>query len=631
MPHPTVQMGKKKNPLKRVLSKLKNIHMSPPENGPLLPQKVQHTENPCLKRMKESLRFEVSIPNYVKLRNKVNLDCEPQENCKSKEHLQSLISKEEYHNACLFIHDVEQNEKCNGSELYEVLAEEMWKCVTQALDGDSSQTVALQSISQCIQWAKQQHCSKGPDWSPQMWLHDIKTLFEYDIKKHNEKLELERGLDQYLEDLEKNLSETILRLEHFPEVLTAAYLKCLHVELFQQLTSLVDKKLKYEDHVLLFKWAHKEHRRLCKCRVGSEDFDHMLLGNWFLNSGDRIASTGRDAMYRTLVEILQSEIVWHSYPGGEVRYYFTDVLQEGTRICKAVEDLGDTLVSKLQSLFWEEFLHFVTRYKTFLTEKLSGSSSENGICVGIRIVKNCSILRNTMNNFDLAPRDPEIQRIQTLLGDCENQGIELVLINLKPSLKEAFQNYFKKSCNEYEIVLRHLKRTLIKEDIQNDQKMVTLIHHRLVVLFIQSFFKCSKKLSRQNSGEIFSNGRKKLLDFFSDMVLDDYLLPSDPLDFISEMLTANDHTSLHTTTVFFIDKHQDLREEHLSAILTIKGNLSTKEKEDLLYYIRNRQTDRHRNKLCFFEDCMRELHTLSYYVLSASPVNRLRNVRAPHP
>ncbi|XP_073425798.1 uncharacterized protein [Dendrobates tinctorius] len=600
MPHPNMQMGKKKNPIKRVLSKLKKIHASHPENGPLLPQKGQHKENPCLKKFKESFRFDVPVPNYVKLRNKVNLVSEPPGNCKSKEHLKSLIGKQEYYDACLFIHDVEQNGKCDGSQLYEAVAQEMWRCLTLALDGDSDQTVTLQSISQCIQWAKQQQCNKGPDWSPQMWVNHIESLFENYVKKHNAKLDLESGLGQYLEELEKNLSEVILRLEHFPEVLTALHLKCLHIELFKQLTSLVDKKLKYEDHVLLFKWAHKEHRRLCKCRVGSEDFDHMLFGNWFYKSGDKIAATGREAMYRTLVEILQSEIVWNSYPGLEVQYYFADVLQELTRISKAVEDLGDTLVSRLQSLVWEEFLHFVTRYKSFLMEKLGGPSSENGICVGIRIVKNCSILQNTMNNLGAA-QDPEIQRIQKLLGQCEHKGIDLVLSNLKPSLKEAFQNYFKKSCNEYETVLQCLKRALIKEDIHHDQKMVTLIHHWLVVLFIQSFLQCSKNLSRQNSGEIFSNGRKKLLDFFSDMVSDNYLLPSDPLDFIFEMLTANDFASLHMTTVFFIEKHQDLREEHLSAILNIKGNLSTKEKKDLLYYIRNRQTDRHQNKLCFFE------------------------------
>ncbi|XP_066461911.1 uncharacterized protein [Eleutherodactylus coqui] len=567
MPHPAVQMGKKKNPIKKVLDKLKNIHMSHPEAGPLLPHKGQPKENPSLKKLKKSLKFEVQITNYVKLKNKVNL-CEPQEHCKSKEEqFKSLMGKKEYYNACLFIHDVEQNGKVDVNALYEVVAQEMWVSLTLALDGDHNQAVSLQSISECIQWAKQQKCNKGPDWGPQEWANVLETLFENDIKKYNPQFELKKGLNHYLLGLEKNSSEIITRMQQFPEVLTAAYLKCLHVALLNQLKLfLADKKMKFEDHVLLFKWAHKEHRRLCICRVGSEDFDHMLFGNWFLDSGNKIASTGRDAIYRTLVELLQSEIVWNSYPRGEVRYYFTDVLEEATKMCKAVEDLGDTLVSRLQSLFWEEFLHFVTRYEIFLTEKLGGQISENGVCVGIRIVKNCGILRNAMNNLGAAAQDPAIQEIEKLIGQCEDKGIGLVLNNLKPSLKEAFKNYFNKNSNEYENILRSLKCTLVKEDIQNDQ------------------------------------------------LSDDYLLPSNPFDFISEILTANDYESLRTTTVFFIDKHQDVREEHLNAILNIRGNLSNNEKEDLLYYIRNREMDRDQSKLCFFESVQVDSRKLKFFM-----------------
>ncbi|XP_040268319.1 uncharacterized protein LOC120982326 [Bufo bufo] len=615
MPHPTVQMSKKRNPIKTVLSKLKNINVSPPEAGPLLPNKGQPKDKPCLKKLRESLKFEVPITSYVKLKNKVNLVCDPRENCKSGEdQFKSLMSKNEYYEACLLIHDVEQSGKLDGSKLYEIIAQRMWTSLSLALDGDPNQTEGLRTISQCIQWAKEQNWSKGPDWSPQEWDNEVESLFDSDIRKHSPKAELDKGLDHYLEELEKNISEVIRRLEQFPEVLTAAYLKRLHAELLNQLTSLLDKKLKYDDHVLLFRWTHKEHRRLCMCRVGSEDFDHMLFGNWFLDSGNKIASSGREAIYRTFVEILQSEIVWNSYPESEVRYYFTDILEEGTRTCRAVEDLGDTLVSRLQSLLWEEILHFVTRYTAFLTEKVAGAASKNGICVGIRIVKNCCILRSTMENLGGVPQDMEIRGIQSLLGQCENKGTDLVLSNLKPSLKEAFQNYFKKNCNEYENVLRRLKCTFMKENIQNDQTLVTLIHHRLVVLFIQSFFKCSKKLSNQNTGEMFSKGSRILQDCFSDMVSDHCLLSSNPLDFISEMLTANDSQSLHTTTIFFVDKHQDLREEHLNAILNIKGNLSSKEKEDLLYYIRNREMDRHQHMLCYFDSIQVDKSKLKYFM-----------------
>ncbi|XP_071970274.1 uncharacterized protein [Engystomops pustulosus] len=615
MQHSTVQMGKKKNSFKKVLSKLKNIRVSHPENNPLLPNKGQPKENTHLKKIKERLTFEVPITNYVKLKNKVKLVSEPQENCKSKEEqFKSLMDTNKYYNACLLIHDVEQNGKLDGSELYEVVAQDMWRSLTLALDGDPNQTVNLQSISQCITWARQQNCNKDPEWSPHEWGKELENVFENDMKKHSPKFELDKGVGQYLLELEKNITEIILRLEQYPEVLAVTYMKCLHVDLFDQLKCLIDKNQKFEDHVLLFQWAHKEHRRLCKYQVGSEDFDHMLFGNWFLDSGNKIASTGREAMYRTLLEILQSEIVWNSYPKEEVRYYFTDVLEEGTKFCKTVEDLGFTLVSRLQSLFLEEFLHFLTRYKVFLTEKLGGVISGNGICVGIRILKNCSILRHTINDFHGALKDLQIQEIQSILWQCENKGIDLVLSSMKPSLKEAFKNYFKKNCNQYENVLRNLKCALINVDIQNEPKLVTLLHHRLVVLFIQSFFKCSKKLSGQNTGEIFSKGSKKLLEFFSDMISTEYLLPSSPLNFISDILTTKDSKSLHTTTVFFIKEHQDLREEHLKALLNIRGNLSSNEKEDILYYKRNSEISCDQNKLGFFEDIHVDKSKMKYFL-----------------
>ncbi|XP_075139523.1 uncharacterized protein LOC142214475 [Leptodactylus fuscus] len=350
----------------------------------------------------------------------------------------------------------------------------MWKSLTLALDDDHNQTVSLQPLSECIQWVKQQRCNKGPEWSPGDWGNEIESLFENHIKKHNPKFDLKKGLNQCLVELHENISESLRRREQFPEILTAVYLKCLHNELFNHLKSLVNENLQYEDHVLLYKWAHKEHSRLCVHRVGSEDFDHLQYGNWFLDSGNKIASTGRNAMYKTLVEILQSEIVWNSYPKEKVPYYFSDVLEEGTKICKAVEDLGHSLVCRLQSLFWEEFLHFVTRYEAFLTEKLAGLITENGICIGIRIVKNCCILRNTIQNLGAEPQNLEIQGIRSLLGQCEKEGVDLILSSLKPSLKETFQNYFKNNCIEYENVLKNIKTMLIKEGIHNDQNKLTI-------------------------------------------------------------------------------------------------------------------------------------------------------------
>ncbi|CAI9549034.1 unnamed protein product, partial [Staurois parvus] len=102
--------------------------------------------------------------------------------------------------------------------------------------------------------------------------------------------------------------------------------------------------------------------------------------------------------------------------------------------------------------------------------------------------------------------------------------------------------------------------------------------------------------------ETFIQGSKKLKEFFTELVSDKDQLGDDPLEYMMQMLTANDFNSLLITTIYFLDEHQDLRKEHVMAILKIKGDVKHKEKKDLLIYIKNRKTLFGENRLKFFED-----------------------------
>ncbi|XP_075049409.1 uncharacterized protein LOC142109209 [Mixophyes fleayi] len=591
----TVQMASKKSSIKKWWKKKsqgrKSTHA---ENVHLLPDKPPK-ENDILMRIKEDLK------DLVKPKRK--LDFIPEQRKSTEKNFKGLMAKMQLYDACLFIYNLEQKDALDGSEFYKEIAEKMWGAVIQELDGDHDQSVGLQSVSDCIKWAKLERANNDSDWIPQGWPKDIKMLFENYIIKHFPKFVHKKtdkgGLDSDLAELKEKISEMIIKLDLLPTELSAACLNCLRVYTCNQLTALADTQLSYEELVLLYKWALHQHRRLHISQYVSEDFDHMLFEKWFNDNGKKIESTGQEKINRALLEIHQSEVVWNSFPQPEVRYYFTDVPEKATIIYKAVEDLGDTLTSRLKSVFWEEFINFLTRYETYLKDKVDELVSDNGICLGLRIVKNCHILRETSKHMGTVSQAKEIQGC---LEQCESKGTDLVFSALKPEIKEAFQKYFKKNSAEYENILKRFQCTLKDKDMQNNRIFNTLIYHRLLVLYIRSFFKCAKNLSHLNVGEIFSNGSKNLLEFVSNLVSDEDLLRSNPLDFITNILTAKNHESMRTTTVYFTIEHPDIREEHLKAILDIKGNVGRKEIKDLLYYIQNKKTDNEENKLCFFKD-----------------------------
>ncbi|XP_063803520.1 uncharacterized protein LOC134980584 [Pseudophryne corroboree] len=592
-----VHMASNKKYIKKCMKILKSKPVPQAESAHLLAE-CPPRENTIVGKIKEGFK------DIVKPKKKMKFNSERNNHWKSTEkNVRSFIAKMQFCDACELIYNLEQNGTADGSELYKEVAQKMWATVKQVLDGDHSQTAGLQAVSDCIVWSKQK-CNNSSDWIPQEWQRDLENLFVNCIMKHmpkfvHKKMD-ERCLENHLGELERKILEIINKLELLPKDLSASCLKCLRVYLCSHLTTLSDDtQLNYQEHVLLYKWAHRQHRRLCIAQYISEDFDHMLFENWFHNTGKNIESKGQEHIRRALLEILQSEIVWNSYPKPEIQYYFSDISGEATKVCEAAEGLGNTLSSALKSFYWEELVRFVTRYEAFLKEKVDSMVSENGIDMGLRIVKNCSILRDTANRAGDKCQEVEIEG---LLVQCENKGTDLVFNALKPKIEEAFQNHFKKNSTEYENILRHFQCKLQNEDLQSNRMFITRLYHRLLILYIKAFFKCSTKSSHINKGETFLKGSKRLQEFASNLISDENLLGSNPLDFITTILTDSDQEALRTTTAYFGLEHPDLREEHLEAILNIKGNVSRKEREDLLYYIRERKMVSMDNNPGYFED-----------------------------
>ncbi|XP_040189709.1 uncharacterized protein LOC120921112 [Rana temporaria] len=483
----------------------------------------------------------------------------------------------------------------------------MWEAVDNVLTGDQSQSARLQTIPQCIKWTKETQSKKDADWGPQGWIKELEDLFERDIKETIPKV-AHGSLEDHLKDLKHKISKITSKVQIFPKELASTYLKCLHVCLLNDLTSMAERKLGYKEQVLLYKWTVEEHGKLCKHLQGSVDFDHMLFEKWFFDNGKRIEFTGQEAIQKELKEILQNERIWNSYPSVDVQCYFSNIQKVMTSICEEVKDISATLVSRLNSIFWEEFFKFLTRYEDFLKQKVDkaeGMTSGNGVEMGIRILKNSSILRDTLLGLGNMQHESEIMK---LLDQCENKGTEIVLRILNPRIKSAFINYFKKNTLDYENVLKEFRNALRIQGMENNKEFNTVVQHRIKVLYIQSFFKNKSK----NKVEAFVQGSVKLKEFFTELVSDEDQLGVDPLEYMRQMLTATDFESLQTTTFCFLDEHKDLRKEHLMAILKIKGGIKHEEKIKLLYYVKNRKILFCENRLNFFEDVNTEGIHLKY-------------------
>ncbi|XP_068110455.1 uncharacterized protein [Hyperolius riggenbachi] len=422
----------------------------------------------------------------------------------------------QYNKACEFINSLEEEEPGNGNELYMEISGEMWEAVRKALAGDLNQRAKLQSIPLCIKWATETQSSKDADWVPQRWQRELENLFEKNIQEQlpnlSQSTDKKISLENHLKELSCVISEIMIKLTALPDDLTAIYVKCLHMHLLNVVTTLAKRRLEYKEQVFLYKWTDGKHGELCKLRKG--DYDHMMFEKWFFDNGNKIVSTGQEAIQKALTNILQDEIVWNNEPNADVRYYFYNIQQEITSITRTVEGLGETLVSSLNSLFWESFLHIVTRYKELVTVKVDRLISGNGILMGLRIVRNTNILRETVKSFKSISQETNIQE---LLDHCEKKGTEIILSVLSSSLKKAFQMYFKKNISQYENVLTDYHNMLKKQNMEHNKVFNTVIQHRVTVIYIQSFFRYSSKLSHLDPVELFIQGSLKLKDFFADL------------------------------------------------------------------------------------------------------------------
>ncbi|XP_041429018.1 uncharacterized protein LOC108698791 isoform X2 [Xenopus laevis] len=485
--------------------------------------------------------------------------------------------------------------------LYNEVAKEMWKTTTLALGGDTKLHSQMNAVAACVKWAKTQTFKDELQQSPKIWDKELEKLITNHIEQEHFStcvyLKGKINLKHYLQELETKTEQNIEVHRSLLGDLFTIYLKSLIECMHRHLSSLAMNDFTYEEWVQLYKWVYEERKRVCRYQRELEDYDPQLYEWWFSDMGEKLIIAGKETIKKALREILEKEIGWNTYPEPKHDYYFWDILKALTVVTKAVEPVSPTLVSKLESLCWDEVHYFVTRYDSFIQKKVNESSLGNQVYIALRIVKNCHILRNTIENIDIAPENKNNlnTEMKNCISRCEAKGLQLSCATLKSKLKETFQNHFTKNCSEFENVFKHLQSGLEDADIHKNEMHLKTIHHTAVTLYIQYFFVHPKTVG------IFLVGSKTLQETFEYLVSGKIQLDN-PLEYMSDILSGKDLESTKTTIMYFSHIHPDIRNEHLKVLLDLNGNLSSKDKTHLLNCIESRKADVNEEKMCFFKD-----------------------------
>lgn len=166
-----------------------------------------------------------------------------------------------------------------SESLYELLAEQMWTVVGEALSGSDRMLLEpLQSVGESLKWEKKKEAERLGNsletdsvstWSPNFWRKDLEEkLMQYmtaQIPLFASSTDTdETALTQHLSHLERTFLPS---LEHRSDVfkeagLLVTYARCCHASLCSHLATLTDSNcFSFSQSLLIYGWSIKLYKR----------------------------------------------------------------------------------------------------------------------------------------------------------------------------------------------------------------------------------------------------------------------------------------------------------------------------------------------------------------------------------
>ncbi|XP_065603502.1 exocyst complex component 3-like protein [Cyrtonyx montezumae] len=591
------------------------------ENARMLPEAKEREkqEKKWLKKLKRPFSNLVEIPSNRKkaaakkdksknvAENLLQMETRRKEEegeMSAEEVIHRFTEQGKFSQACLYISHLEQSENDDVRDfesLYTLLAEQMWSAMREALsESDGMLLQPLQSVGESLKWQKQkkeewlsseQGMEPASTWHPNFWGKDLeKELTQYWIAQIPHFIATdetdETALKQHLSQLETTFLQ---HLEHrsgsFEKAgLLIPYAQCCCASLSSHLSALIDSEhCTFSQVLLVYEWCLKAYRRssgMCLgSRQSSQHTDVESLLRIILKAEEKLLAVAQKEVGTALNE---------AFDTGKTPCAGAAVIQILTAKTKAAQGISERLREKVEAVCLEECLSFLDSYENKVRSVLQhddfcGNSSS------LQIFENICILRTVwckLTYLCSASTDQDV-KVKEFLDKMEDKIKKHFLWTVTSQVKGTLKNHFRKSDSGFRHDIEFLKESFLvfgKGKTDKYQALVNSVNNIIANEYMQALLTTSRKSSvkRRQIVSKMEEDHRMLHTTFKECLAPTADALKDPIKTILELIQTPDAEGMKIALLPMLRQFPDLREEHLNAVLDIKGPICQEDRNALL-------------------------------------------------
>ncbi|KAG2457637.1 TNAP2 protein, partial [Polypterus senegalus] len=523
-----------------------------------------------------------------------------------------------------------QEEKDELDQRYKQLAEIIFKVAKNAVTLSKEDLLGLRSAVSAIgQEEKQDELyleekNKNPKIQttrPKEWRKKHDNILKEATKARMENLRDVPGDEQLSSCFQRNLFRMGMRIkedlisvvDNVKDCYPASYDICnFYARLYHKEFSLyvqhqITTDLDSEDCTYLLCW-------LCNYYPKEIMFSHDLLG---FRAQDQPLYSVPGGRLKALINRVGSLL---AVMGFELATFqcFNTTAQTGKKI-------SENLFRKVMPIVLEEFEPFLERYQNFVKDFISGKEKrENRTSVIVVNVSCCEVFREYIEDQKEFFKTESKEKCLTILRNMETSGVQYLFHVFQNALKALDLNDTKSDVIKSQGILfppqPSYKGLVTQEWMDNSssiienllsiadkqmqefrkmkpgcfQKLVGKLHSSVITEYSRRIMKRKIKLKSKEQQVSVANQicaeSKKIEQLFSKYhSKEDWLHPILPK--VAEILRLQDASSIQLEIATMVRDYPDIREDHISALLDMKVNLSPKDVKKILKVLKEREPE----------------------------------------
>ncbi|XP_030071168.1 exocyst complex component 3 isoform X2 [Microcaecilia unicolor] len=511
----------------------------------------------------------------------------------------------------------------------------MWLVVRQALFGQENDWQQLCSVMAVLEWEEnknQESLKLANDSSSALkWSEQLENQIKKELRSRISRFppmdnsDVTAGIQTHFENLEKAFLRNVVSSRLLQETgLLNIYMKSYQDCLLSRASALISVSCSPKEFIVLYKLgreAYENTLRIMRQQQRTErnpgQWEKSLgptdtaYSDWISTTEEKLINVIQEDIRRKLNSILNNKIkLLSNSPGDILPYHFSEIIQVFATAIEDVQGISSNLTNNVQAVYLEEFLQCIHSCERLIEQFLAPDQSSGAwIYHELRVIEDCSILRDTWHRLVQLLSAPQNinTKVEESIKKTEEQGRNSFLQTLSSTFKKALKDHFCNDSEDFDDALNYLNQRLTDFEgnkAESYERLVTSAHHRVVVEYIRAFLTSARKSTSADLPHITSKIKKdgeKVKDTFQRCLNPDAAALGNPLIFFLDLLQATNIEAIKMTTFFFLENHSDLRKEHLSVILDLKGTVKRKERKVILDYFNGRKRDEDQ-QVHFFEE-----------------------------